>query len=155
MTDGVGRAEGGDRGRSVEALAHVPRPAHLLGLGLEVAAGHVEADPVAEDVLQRGLHGDVGPTARQRDDELDLVVEVIGGDGEGEAAAVRHDGGGGLHEEEGRLAIGVVAHLDRVIGVVATDAEHARHREDGVGAVDRQRHRRRRWNRVVGHRLVA
>ena len=84
------------------------------------------------------------PPRAQGDDELDLVVQVIGGDWEGQATAVWNDGGGGLHEEERRLAVGVVAHLDRVLGVVAPDAEDPQHGEDGVGAVDRQRHRRRR-----------
>ena len=51
------------------------------------------------------------------------MVEVIGRGREWNPASVRHDGGGGLHEEEGRLAVRVVAHLDRVLGIVAPDAE--------------------------------
>jgi hypothetical protein len=111
-------------------------------------------------VAQRLVDRDPLAAASQRDDQLYLVMEVIGRDGEGQATAVRYDGGGRLHEEEGRLAVGVVAHLDRVLGVVASDAEDPEHREHGVGPIDRQCHRGRGRDRVphrsiLRHRLVA
>ena len=81
---GVDRALGGaadraDRRRLVEALADAPRPALLLRLALQVAARHVEADGVAPDVAAsrrpRRCRGRRVPIA---DDELDLVVQVLG-----------------------------------------------------------------------------
>ena len=67
---------------------------------------------------------------------------------------------GGLHEEERRLAVRVVAHLDGVLGVVATDAEDAKHGEDSIRIGDRQGHGVREGDRIVHwsiliHRLVA
>ena len=134
---GVDLALGGapdrpDRRRVVEALADVPRPARLLRLALQVAPGHVEADGVAPDMAHRigGLDGLAG--LADRDDELDLVVQVLG------QGRIRHPADlalgdrqhriGRLHEEERRLAAGE-AHLLRMLDVVAADA---------VDAVDRK-----------------
>ena len=47
------------------------------------------------------------------------------GDGYAKSPPVGHDGVRGLHEEERRLAVRVVAHLARVLGVVAADAVDA------------------------------
>jgi hypothetical protein len=56
---------------------------------------------------------------------------------------------GRLHEKEGRLGIGIVAHLARVLGVVATDAEDA---ADGkiAGPLDRHEGDERRKHEI-GH----
>jgi hypothetical protein len=111
-------------------------------------------------VAERAVDADVRAAAAQRDHELDLVVEVIGRGREGERPATRHNSDGGLHEKERRLPVRVVAHLDRVLGVIATDAEHAQDGEDRVRAVDRQRHRRGGGygvlhRSILPHRLTA
>ena len=134
---GVDLALGGapdrpDRRRVVEALADVPRPALLLRLALQVAPRHVEADGVAPDVAHRVGGGDALAALADRDDELDLVVQVLGQGRVRHAADLalgdRQHRVGRLHEEERRLAAGE-AHLLRVLDVVAADA---------VDAVDRE-----------------
>ena len=87
---------------------------------------------VAPDVAHRVGGRDVAAALADRDDQLDLVVQVLG------QARVRHPAGlalgdrqhrvGRLHEEERRLAAGE-AHLLRVLDVVAADAVDAVHRE--------------------------
>ena len=45
--------------RCLEGLADFPGATELLGLALKVAAGHVEADAIAEDVVERLLDRNV------------------------------------------------------------------------------------------------
>ena len=136
------------RGR-LEGLSHLPRAAELLRLALEVAAGHVEADRVAEDAVHGPLDRDVRAAGLQRHDELDLEMHVGAGARIGELP-VGDEGIGVLLEEERRLAVRVVSHLDRVLGVVAADAVEAPHREQLVRAGDRQGGDRCRREDVVG-----
>jgi hypothetical protein len=103
--------DGGDRGAGVEALGRVPGVALGLGGGLQVAAGQVDPDRVAEDVVHGLFDGDVGPARLQGDHQLDLVVQVVGGDRVGDLVA-QHHGVGRLGEEERRIAV-VAAHLAR------------------------------------------
>jgi hypothetical protein len=92
--------------RLVEALGHVPGAAQLLGLRLDVAAGHIQADGVAIDQIQRLFHRDIAATLGQRHHHLDLVM-VIGGSGRiGHHGVGRHDRISRLHEEKWRLAVG-------------------------------------------------
>src|SRR5687768_5513757 len=81
-------------------------------------------------------------------------MEIIGGDGERQAATVGDYRRGGLHEEERWLTVRVVAHLDCVLGVVPPDAEDAEHGEDGVGPVHGEGDRRRRRDGVA-HRCMV
>ena len=85
---------------------------------------------------------DVAAAALERDDQLDLVVHVLGQRRIGHRAAVRHDGVGGLGEEERRLAH-VLAHLLDVLDIIAADAPQAADRKIFVGAGDRNRGLRR------------
>jgi hypothetical protein len=125
---GLGHRHDGRRCRLVEALGHVPGAAQLLGLRLDVAAGHVQADGVAIDQIQRLFHRDIAAALGQRHHHLDLVM-VIGGSGRiGHHGVGRHDRIGRLHEEE-RLAVWVMAHFAGVGGIVATDAIDAADRE--------------------------
>ena len=55
----------------VERLADLPRPFLLARGDLQVAAGQVDADGVAVDVVERLLGGDVETAALERDDQLD------------------------------------------------------------------------------------
>ena len=124
------------RGR-LEGLSHFPRAAELLRLALKIAAGHVEADRIAEDAVHGLFDRDVRAAGLQRDDELDLEMHVgaCARVGELPVGAKRI---GVLLEEERRLAVRVMSHLDRVLGVVAADAVEAPHRKKPVGADDRQ-----------------
>ena len=89
------------------------------------------------------------PPFAERHRELDLVVDVLAPRRVGELArgveVVRV-----LGEEERRLAVGIVAHLDRVRGVVAADAVDPAHRE-AAAALDRQRHPGGRLDHEIVH----
>ena len=61
----------------------------LLRLALQVAARHVEADGIAEDMVERLFGAGCSRRPSKRHDELDLVMHVAGGGGVGEVAAVR------------------------------------------------------------------
>ena len=114
---------------------------------LQVAARHVEADGVAEDMVVRPLHVDAAPALVDRDDELCLVVIV------GRLRRVMHVGAAyderkfALQEEEGCLAA-VAAHLFLVLGIVTADAEDATYRELVVAASDGKRGRGPQGDRV-------
>ena len=135
----------------VEALAHVPGAAGLLGLVLQVAPRHVEAGAVAPDVLQRVRHRDVRAGRADGDHQLHLMVQRLRGGRVGHVGVAHHHRVGRLGEVEGRLAGRIAAHLDRVLGVIAADAEDAAHREHLLAAADRQGGRDRRRDDVVGH----
>ena len=119
----------------VEALGGVPRLALVPGGGLQVAAGQVDADRIAEHQRQRRVRRHVRPAASQGDDELDLVVQIVRRRRIGNRGAGRGDGVGGLGEEERRIAV-VAAHLPPMGGVVATDAQNAPHGKQGVRSHD-------------------
>jgi hypothetical protein len=134
-----------------------PGPALVARLQLQVAPGHVETDGVAVHVLQRIAHGDVAAACSDGDDELDLVV-VVGG-----LARIRHGRIargvdhriGRLHEEERRLAVGVLAHLTGMRRVVAAHAEDTVDREALVAAGDAEGVERRNGDGVVHVRQVG
>jgi hypothetical protein len=138
------------RRRRFDGFADLPRAAHLLGLALQVAASHVEADCVTIDAVERLLGRDVGATLGERDDELDLVVHVARFRRIREAA-VADDVVRVLLEEEWRLAVGIVAHLDGVLGIVAADAIDAADGEHLIATGDRQGRDRGRLDHVVRH----
>src|SRR5438067_2055434 len=138
--------------RFVEVLAEVPRAAMVLAPLLQVAARHVQADGVAEDVVVGPLHVDAPPTLAKGDDELGLVVIV------GALCRIVHLGAArdecelALQEEERCLAA-IAAHLLLMLGVVAPDAENAPYRELLGAARDRQRGRRPQGN-CVSHGVL-
>ena len=123
------------RRRLLDVLARVPRTALGAGFQLQVAARHVQAGGVTPDVIQRVLDGDVATALADGDDQLSLVVEVLGLRRIGDGRPVQHHGLGPGGEEEGRLAVRVAAHFAGMGGVVAADAEDAADREfiPGVG----------------------
>ena len=55
-----------------------PGPALLLHLALQVAAGHVQTDAVAEDVFLRIRRFDIPPACADRHHQLDFMVQVAG-----------------------------------------------------------------------------
>jgi hypothetical protein len=131
-------ADGGDRGAGVEGLAGLPGVALALGGVLQVAAGQVDADGVAEDEVDRLLGGEVLAAALQGRDQLDLVVQVRGRDRIGHGGGLGNDGVARLGEEERRIAR-VRAHFASVRGVVAPHAEDPAHRKDVGRPLDRNR----------------
>lgn len=62
-------------------------------------------------------------------DLLDLVVQVFGGEGIGDLRIVWHNRIRRLAEKEGRLAIRVVTHFSRMLGIISANAVNAVHRE--------------------------
>ncbi|MCY1379965.1 hypothetical protein D9M69_677350 [compost metagenome] len=101
--------------------------------------------------MQRIGCGDVAPALGNGHHQLDLVVVV------GCLGRVRHGGllcgvHGcicGLHEEEWRIAVGVLAHLSGMGGVVAAHAENAVDREALVAARDAERRKLGNRNGVL------
>ena len=89
-----------------------------------------------------------GAALAERDDQFDLVVQVLGRLRIRNGRAVGHNRIGRLHEEKRRLAIRIMAHLARVFGVVAADAIDAADREHFVALDDRQ-HRRLVGNLIM------
>ena len=149
VADVMRRRHGRTRRRAIEPLSHVPRPARLLGLALQIPARHVETDGVTEDMLERPGDGNVPARLADADHQFDLMVEV------GRGGRVRHDGTagedgvGGLHEIEGRLAVRVVPHLAGMGGVIAPDAIDAANREHIGRSGDRQRRDGRTGNGIA------
>src|SRR5258708_9902040 len=138
--------------RFVEILAEVPRASMVLAPLLQVAARHVQAHGVAEDVVVGPLHVDTPPALVERDDELGLVVIVGGLCRVMPLAAARDKRELTLQEEERRLAA-IAAHLLLVLGVVAPDAKDAPHGKLLGAARDRQRGRRPQGN-CVSHGVL-
>src|SRR5581483_12009599 len=102
----------------IEALADLPG---LLLRGhavLEIAPGHVEAERVAIDVIERLFRRDVAAAGFQRGNQLDLMVVVLGQRRIGMIGDLTDrdvlDRIGRLLEEERRLAVRVRAALDRM-----------------------------------------
>ncbi len=115
-----------------EGLGELPRAAELLGFGLQVAAGEIDADAVAIDAVERLFGGYIGAAGLQGQHAFDLEMHVIRQRRIGEILA-GEEIVGVLLEEEGRLAVRIMAHFDGVIGIIAADAIDAADRE-GLGA---------------------
>src|SRR3954454_21575926 len=64
--------------RIVERLADLPGTLLLARGDLEVAAGQVDADGIAVDMVERLVGGNVEAAALHRDDQLDLVMQILG-----------------------------------------------------------------------------
>ena len=122
----AGRNGSGNRQESVEALCNAPGQALLLGLVLDVAAGHVDSEQVALNTghpARSVILVDVAERLANHDSELDFVVEVDAARAKDGAFFREEDGGGGLEEEEGLLGALVVELLD-VVGVVTANAHN-------------------------------
>ena len=112
---------------------------------LQVAAGQVDADGVAVDVVERLVGGNVEAAALHRHDQFDLVMQILGQRRVGDGGAVGYQHVGVLGEEERRRAL-VIAHLADVLEIIAPDAPDAANRK-GLGfAGDGKRGLRRSGN---------
>src|SRR6185503_21357326 len=74
MTALGSRRDGADRSGTIETLARIPRPAVVLSVRLQVAAGEVVADCVTVDMVECLRCGDVPSALADRHHQLDLVV---------------------------------------------------------------------------------
>ena len=81
-------------------------------------------------MVERLVGGNVQPAALHRDDQLDLVMQILGQRRVGDRGPIRHQHVGVLGEEERRRAL-VIAHLADVLEIVAPDAPDA---ADRIGA---------------------
>src|SRR5262249_47433742 len=138
----------------VEGFADIPRPPEPLGFALEIASCHVETGGVAINMVERPLGDDVATALGQGDHHFELVMHIGGFARIGKQAAARDKIVGIFLKEERRLAIGIVTHLDRVVGIVASDAINAMDREMLIGALDRKtwpRQRRKDVSFRIGH----
>lgn len=134
----------------VEAFRHVPGTAGFLGLGLQVAPGHVQPSAVTPHVGQRVGFGDVGAAPADGHHLLHLVVQLARHGRIRHVGAFGQHGVGGLGEEERQLTLRVVPHLARVGGIVAADAEDAADREQPAAGC-RHNGLRGGGDHVVGH----
>ena len=122
--------ERGTRRGVVEGFAHLPRAAHFFGFALHVAARHIEADAVAEHVIERFFNRYVFAALADSDRHLNFVMQVFGHRRIGDSGAVHHNGIRRLHEEKRRFAIRVMAHFPGVFGVVAPHAVNTAYGEN-------------------------
>src|SRR3990172_7632279 len=77
-------------------------------------------------------------------------MHLLGRDGEGECGIVLHDRVGRFHEKKRRLAVWIVAHLARMVGVVASDAVDAAYRKAQLAPGNGQRRHRADVDCVLG-----
>ena len=117
----VDRSDGADGGGLIKGFGDFPRQALFQHTGLMVAAGHVEAHGVAEDMFGRVAYGDVVAAGFHRDDQFAFVVKVLGEHGVGDLSAVADKGIGRLHEDDRRIAF-VLLHFAHMGEVVLSDA---------------------------------
>ncbi|MHC2882987.1 hypothetical protein ACVI53_005857 [Bradyrhizobium barranii subsp. barranii] len=95
-------------------------------------------------MVERLVGGDGEAAALHRDDQLDLVMQILGQRRIGNGGAIGHQHVGVLGEEERRGAL-VVAHLADVLEIVAADAPDAAHGitaalpDDGKRSLGRKR----------------
>ena len=88
-------------------------------------------------MVERPVDRDVLAALGERHDQFQLEMDVVGAVRVRELA-VGHQIVRVLLEEEGRFAVGIVAHLDRVGGEVTADAVDPVDRVKSVGAANRQ-----------------
>src|SRR5262245_15692192 len=129
--------ERAQRGGVLEGFSHLPGALQPLGFGLQIAARHVDADGIAEDVLHCPGGGDVTAAGFEANDQLDLEVHVLGGRRIGKLP-VDDDVVRVLLEKERRV-LGVPAHFPGVFEEVAAHAVNAMDGKALVGAPDRER----------------
>jgi hypothetical protein len=141
------KAASGTICRRKRRLADFPGPLLLARGDLQVAAGEVDADAIAVDVVERLVGGNVEAAALHRHDQFDLVMQILGQRRVGDGGAVRHQHVGVLGEEERRRAL-VIAHLADVLEIVAPDAPDAANRKGFRFADDGKRRLRRGGNDV-------
>ncbi len=112
----------------IERFADFPGPLLLARGKLQIAAGEIDADAVAVDVVERLVGGNVEAAALHRHDQFYLVMKILGQRGIGDGGAVRLDHVGVLGEEKRRCPL-VISHLSDVLEIIAPDAPDAANRK--------------------------
>jgi hypothetical protein len=121
--DDLGNGRGG-----IEPLGDAPRKAPLLGFILNVAEGHVEPDPVPQNVAVCGSPANMLPLFPDCDDQFDLVVRFPGDAGDDDGFAVMDDGCAGLQKDNRRLG-DLRMHFPGMLRIVSPEAKNLAHRE--------------------------
>ena len=94
--------------------------------------------------------GDVDAAFRDGHDQLHFMVQVLALRRIGHVGVVQQQGIGRFHEEERRFPVRIAAHLPRMFGVVAPDAENPADGECAT-AGDRDGHNGGRRDDEIGH----
>ena len=152
MADAGNRRDRRGRRAALDVLAERPGPLLRALRELQIAARHVEAAGVAEHGVERVPGGDLERRRAERDDEFELEMIVRRAGGIGDRIAALPQRRRALGEIERLFAIDHMAHLARVILVVAPDAENAR---DGIASLvadDRQRGNGGGFEQIGRHR---
>ena len=119
MTHFLKRMKWSNRRGEIESFTPIPGPALFSGLQLEITTRQVDSDPVAEDMIESFVDGNSITRLANRDDELDLIVKVIGLRRVWYDRVVVYDRVSRLQEEERRLAIGIATHFASMGRIVA------------------------------------
>ena len=125
-----------DHCRAVKGFAPVPRAPLLTRFQLQIAPGQVVADGIAPDVIEGVFFGNVLAPPADHDNQLGLVVKVLCLGRIGYRLPGIDHRIGWLGEEERRIAVRVLAHLDSVGGVVAPNTEDTAHRQAVIAPVN-------------------
>src|SRR5450830_589411 len=124
-----------DRRRVVKGLADFPGTTLFTHGHLQIAARHVQAHGITEDMRCCILYRDVDATLADGDHQFDLVVVIGGTAGISNRTDRRSrycDDGSiivGLAKEKWRFAAGIKAHLPRMSGIIAADTINPAHRK--------------------------
>jgi hypothetical protein len=98
----------------------------------------------------RGIGGELPAASFETHRELNLVMQILGGDRETQLTAHRHQRVSRFSEEKGRLSIRIAPHFAGMLCVVAADAENSTNREELVRSLDRDGRAGRLWD-YKGH----
>jgi hypothetical protein len=100
----------------------------------------VDADAIAEDMIERLILRNAGAALRDCDHEFHLVMQRLSERRVRHVLAVMDDAVGWLLEEEGRIAfVRAFIHLAHMGEIIASDAIHAADGKTGGCACDWQR----------------
>ena len=112
----------------VERFSDFPGPLLLARSELQIAAGEVDADRVAVDVVERLVGGNVEAATLHCHDQFDFVMQILGQRRVRDGGAVRLDHVGVLGEEKRRRPL-VISHLSDVLEIITPDAPDAANRK--------------------------
>src|SRR5690349_18896117 len=123
----------------IERLAEIPGAAQVARGKLQITPGHIQANGISEDVIERTRRCNLMAAAVDRHYELDLMMQIRSAGRILHVAAFGHDRVRGLQEEKRRLLVRILPHLARVRRVIAPDAIDTVDRKARLVAHDRNR----------------
>ena len=151
MADGRSGCQGRAGRRMVEGFADGPGPAGFLGLALQIAPRHIEADAIAEHVIERLILGNMRTTQADGHHQLNLVMHIAGAGRIGKVATGKNQAVGTFLEEERLFAVRVMAHFPGMVRIVPTDAIDPANRKQSIGAGDGKRRLGGAIDHVISH----